>query len=195
MESLECIYRSLYDYLCEVISRVPAGSGGVVFAPWLHGNRCPFEDANAKASFFNIGLETGKSELIRSVVEGIAFHCRLMMEAHQHKLPVSGTIWVCGGITNAPVICQILADILEHEIGVFPNPQNAGALGAAVLMATAMDKIPPAAGAKLMLPEPAIYKPDPEKKEDYAKNYRVFTKLYKRNKPLFSILNRLASGH
>lgn len=194
-DSLEGIYRSLYDYLCEVISRVPAGSGGVVFAPWLHGNRCPFEDANARAIFFNIGLETGKSELIRSVVEGIAFHCRLMMEAHQHKLTVSDTIWACGGIANAPVICQILADILEYEIGVFPEPQNVGALGAAVLMATAMGKISSVAGAKDMLLKPVIYKPDPEKREAYAKNYLVFTKLYKRNKPLFSILNRLVNSH
>ncbi len=194
-DSLESIYRSLYDYLCQVIDRVPAGSGGVIFAPWLHGNRCPFEDANARGIFFNIGLETGKSDLIRSVVEGIAFHCRLMMEAHQHKLPVSKTIRVCGGIANAPVICQILADILEREIDVFPNPQNAGALGAAVLMATAMGKIPSVAGAKVMLPEPVTYKPDSEKREAYGKNYLVFSKLYKRNKPLFSILNRLANGH
>lgn len=50
-DSLESVYRSLYDYLCEVIDQVPAGSGGVLFTPWLHGNRCPFEDASARALF------------------------------------------------------------------------------------------------------------------------------------------------
>jgi xylulokinase len=188
-ESLECVYRSLYDYLCEVISRVPAGSGGVLFTPWLHGNRCPFEDARARAIFFNIGLDTGKSELIRSVIEGIAFHCRFMMEAHQRKLPVSDTIWVCGGIANAPVICQILADILEHEIGAFPDPQNVGALGSALLMALAMGRIPSLAKAKDLLPPPRIFQPDPDKRQAYEKNYQAFTRLYKQNKKLFALLN------
>ncbi|NLA82719.1 MAG: carbohydrate kinase [Clostridiaceae bacterium] len=188
-ESLECVYRSLYDYLCEVISRVPAGSGGVLFTPWLHGNRCPFEDARARAIFFNIGLDTGKSELIRSVIEGIAFHCRFMMEAHQRKLPVSDTIWVCGGIANAPVICQILADILEHEIGAFPDPQNVGALGSALLMALAMGRISSMAKAKDLLPPPRIFQPDPDKRQAYEKNYQAFTRLYKQNKKLFALLN------
>lgn len=189
-ESLQSIYRSLYDYLCQVISQVPAGSGGVLFAPWLHGNRCPFEDAKARAVFFNIGLDTGKSELIRAVVEGIAFHCRLMMEAHQRKLEVSRVIRVCGGIANAPVICQILADILGHPIGVLPDPQNAGALGAALLMAAAMGKIPSVASAKRMLPEPVVFQPDPEQKAVYDRNYKAFTRLYAKNKALFSILNQ-----
>ena len=188
-ESLECVYRSLYDYLCEVIDRVPAGSGGVLFAPWLHGNRCPFEDARARAMFFNIGLETGKSELIRSVIEGIAFHCRFMMEAHQRKLAVSETIWVCGGIANAPTICQILADVLEHKIGAFPDPQNVGALGAALLMAASMGRIPSIEKAKQMLPPPRFYEPDPGKRPAYEKNYKAFSRLYKKNKKLFALLN------
>lgn len=188
-DSLESVYKSLYDYLCEVIDRVPPGSGGVLFAPWLHGNRCPFEDARARALFFNIGLETGKSELIRSVVEGIAFHCRFMMEAHQRKLPVSETILLCGGIAHAPVICQILADILGHPVGVLPDPQNAGAMGAAVLLAVALGRLASVDQARKILPEPRIFSPDPEKGPAYEKNYRAFKFLYKKNKKLFALLN------
>ena len=67
--SKESIFTSLYDYMSHVISKTPAGCGGVIFTPWLHGNRCPFEDPNARGMFFNISLETGKTELIRAVVE------------------------------------------------------------------------------------------------------------------------------
>ena len=43
-ESIESEYISLYDYLSDTVSKVPPGSNGVIFTPWLHGNRCPFED-------------------------------------------------------------------------------------------------------------------------------------------------------
>lgn len=46
-----------------VVDDIPAGSGGVIFTPWLHGNRCPFEDPNARGMFFNISLDTGKPNL------------------------------------------------------------------------------------------------------------------------------------
>ena len=80
VQSKESVYTSLYDYMSEVIDSIPAGSGGVIFTPWLHGNRCPFEDPNARGIFFNISLETGKTELIRAVVEGVCFHIRWFLE-------------------------------------------------------------------------------------------------------------------
>ena len=72
-DSLEQVEFNMYDYLEEVIDTIPAGSNGVIFTPWLHGNRCPFEDPNAAGMFFNIRLNVGKTELIRAVVEGICF--------------------------------------------------------------------------------------------------------------------------
>ena len=45
------------------------GAGGVIFTPWLHGNRCPFEDPKAAGMFFNIKLDTGKTEMLRAVLE------------------------------------------------------------------------------------------------------------------------------
>ncbi|WP_178667957.1 FGGY-family carbohydrate kinase, partial [uncultured Eubacterium sp.] len=77
---------NLYDYLEEVIDRANPGSDGVIFTPWLHGNRCPFEDPNAAGMFFNIHLETGKTELIRAVVEGVCFHMRWMLERQEQKV-------------------------------------------------------------------------------------------------------------
>ncbi len=189
-QTKESVYLSLYDYLCDTISRVPAGSGGVVFAPWLHGNRCPFEDPNARGIFFNIGLETGKSALIRSVIEGVAFHCRLMLEAQQRKMKTSETILLCGGLANAPVVCQIFADVLGCKIATLPDPQNAGAYGAAILIAVALGSISSIKSARQMLPEYEVYHPDPSTKAVYDKNYRVFQNLHKNNKKAFAALNR-----
>ena len=63
-ESQESVYESLYDYMSDTVARVAPGSGGVIFTPWLHGNRCPFEDPAAAGMFFNIRLETGKAQML-----------------------------------------------------------------------------------------------------------------------------------
>ncbi|MDR0663049.1 MAG: FGGY-family carbohydrate kinase, partial [Spirochaetaceae bacterium] len=188
-EDPESVYLSLFDYLCEVIRKVPAGSNGVVFTPWLHGNRCPFEDSGARGIFFNIGLETGKTALIRSVVEGIAFHCRYMLEAQKRKIETSEIIIACGGGALSPVVCQILADIIGHKVITRPEPQNVGALGAAVLIAKAIGKISSIEGAKDLLPEHRLFVPNPEHKAVYDRNFSVFKSLYKNNKKSFALLN------
>ena len=71
---------SLYSYMTEVIKDVPPGSGGLIFTPWLHGNRCPFEDPASRGMFFGIGLDTGKTEMIHAVLEGVFYHIRWMLE-------------------------------------------------------------------------------------------------------------------
>ena len=188
-ESLEGMYLSLYDYLCEVVSRVPAGSRGVIFAPWLHGNRCPFEDANARGVFFNIGIDTGKSVLIRSVIEGICYHVRSMLEAQEKRISTSDTIMAAGGGATSPVICQILADVLGRRVATLPHPQNAGAYGAAILIAVGMGRIPSIESAKSLLPAYTAYDPNEDCKAVHDKNYRVFQSIYIDNRKSFSALN------
>ena len=190
-ESQERIYLSLYDYLCEVVSHVPAGSRGVIFTPWLHGNRCPFEDPNARGMFFNTGLETGKSAMIRAVIEGIAYHCRSMLEAQDKKVSTSQVIMAAGGGAKSPVICQILADVLGRSVATLPAPQNAGAGGAAILTAAGLGCIPSVESAKELLPSYTLYTPNPENKAVHDRNYKVFQTLYRNNKNSFALLNRM----
>jgi xylulokinase len=189
-ESLERVYLSLYDYLCEVVSTVPAGSGGVVFTPWLHGNRCPFEAPEARGVFFGIGIGTGKSEMIRAVIEGICYHLRWMLEAQEKKTRTSDTILVAGGGALSPVICQILADVLDRKVATQPQPQNAGAYGAAVLITAGMGLIPSAGSAKALLPGYTFFSPIAQNKSAHDVNYAVFRSLYKDNKKSFSLLGR-----
>lgn len=188
-DSLEQIQFNMYDYLEDVIDTIPAGSNGVIFTPWLHGNRCPFEDPNAAGMFFNIRLETGKTELIRSVVEGIGFHMRWMLERQEKKVKTSESIRFCGGGALGTTTCRILADILQRDIIVVESPQNIGAVGAAACIAVGMGIIPTMKDVKKLIPIMTTYKPNPETKEIYDKNFKVFKNLYKCNKENFAILN------
>ncbi len=188
-DSYETEYTNLYDYMSDVISKVPAGSGGVIFTPWLHGNRCPFEDPNSRGMFFNISLETGKSELIRSVIEGVCFHLRWFMEAEEKKVKASDTIRFVGGGALSYMTCQILADVLGKTIEVVDKPQNVGAVGAAVTIAVGSGLISDFSQAKKLIPAVKTYTPDVKNRDVYDKQYKVFKNLYKANKENFAALN------
>ncbi len=188
-DSFERQALNLYDYMEETIAQIPAGSGGTIFTPWLHGNRCPFEDPNASGMFFNIKIDTGKTELIRSVVEGICFHMRWMLERQEKKVKTSSTVRFCGGGALGAVTCQILADILQRNVEVVESPQNVGAVGAAACIAVGMGLIPSMQDVKSLIPAKITYFPNKQNKEVYDRNYRVFQNLYRCNKENFAILN------
>ncbi len=188
-ENFEKAYTSLYDYLSEVILRAPAGSNGVVFTPWLHGNRCPFEDPNAAGMFFNINIDTGKTELIRSVIEGVCFHKRWMLEAQDKKVKTSDVIRFVGGGALSDVTCQILADVLGRTVETVASPQNVGAVGAAAVIGVGIGAIDSLDKVKDFIPATKVFTPNPENKAVYDRNYKVFKSLYKNNKKEFAILN------
>ena len=191
-DSQEQVEFNMYDYLEEVIDTIPAGSNGVIFTPWLHGNRCPFEDPNAAGMFFNIRLNVGKTELIRAVVEGICFHMRWMLERQElktTKYQKSKTVRFCGGGALGETTCQILADILQRDVVVVESPQNIGAVGAAACIAVGMGAIPSIFDVKKLIPVKTTYKPNPANKAVYDRNFKVFKNLYKANKENFAILN------
>ena len=183
---------NLYDYLEEVIDRANPGSDGVIFTPWLHGNRCPFEDPNAAGMFFNIHLETGKTELIRAVVEGVCFHMRWMLERQEQKVAKykkTNSVRFCGGGALGAATCQILADILQRDVEVVDSPQNIGAVGAAACIAVGTGMISSMTEVKKLIPANTVYHPNKANKDVYDRNFKVFKNLYKCNKENFAILN------
>ena len=187
--SKETVYESLYEYMSEVIDSCPAGAGGVIFTPWLHGNRCPFEDHCSRGMFFNISLDTGKTEMLRAVTEGVCYQLKWMLDCEDKKIKTSKTIRFVGGGALSPVTCQILADITGRTIETVENPQNAGAAGAALTAAVGMGIAKGLEDAGRLIPASAVYTPRTEDAEVYARNYEVFKNLYKSNKKNFEMMN------
>jgi len=188
-DSPEAVYTSLYEYMMHCIKDVPPGSNGVIFTPWLHGNRCPFEDSNARGMFFNISLETGKTELIHAVLEGVCYHLRWQLESQEKKIKTSEVIRFVGGGALAPLTCQILADITGRKIETVDSPQNVGAVGAALVAAKGLGYIDSLSGAKKLIEVTGCYFSDRGNKAVYDKYFNVFKSLYKDNKKSFEILN------
>lgn len=182
-------YQSLYDYMTAVVSKIEPGAGGVIFTPWLHGNRCPFEDPNAAGMFFNLKLDTGKTEMIRAVLEGICYHLRWMLECQDKKIKISDPVRFVGGGALSDFTCQMLADITGRKIETVDNTQDTGAVGAAMLAAVGCGAIKNLDEASKLINVRRTFVPDVKKRPAYEKNYRVFKELHKSNKKNFTAIN------
>ena len=179
----------LYDLMNEKVMEIPAGSGGVIFTPWLHGNRAPREDPFARGMFFNLGLNSGKRAMVRAVLEGMAFHKRWMLEAMEKKIGAQSVLRLVGGGAKSDVFCQIMADVTGHTIEVPEDPQNAGAAGAALICGLGLGCIENPARAREMVCIEKRFEPNPDHRDVYDEMFQVFCRLYDRNKKLFRQLN------
>lgn len=188
-EGVEAVFKSLYDYLTYTVKQSEPGAGGVIFTPWLHGNRCPFEDPNAAGMFFDIRLETGKTEMIRAVLEGICYHLRWMLECQDKKITTSKTIRFVGGGALSEVTCQILADITGRVIETVPSSQDVGAVGAAMLVGVGLGVVSSLEQVQDFIPVAATYVPQEKNYAVYERNYEVFKHLYHDNKKNYKRLN------
>ena len=188
-DNYESRFISLYDYLSSEVAKVPPGANGVIFTPWLHGNRCPFEDSNAAGMFFNIRIENSKRDLIRAVLEGICYHLRWLLESVEKKVRTSDTIRFVGGGALSPVISQMLSDITGRTIETVNNAQEAGAIGAALVVAAGIKGEDVLELARRLVKANHTYVPNPNNKEVYERNYKVFKNLYKSNALNFKELN------
>ena len=184
-DSYEGVYTSLFDFLMDTIKDVPPGSGGVLFTPWLHGNRCPFEDPNSTGTFIGVKLETGKTELIHAVLEGVFYHLRWMLECQDKKLKTSNPIRFVGGGALSPIACQMLADITGRTIETVASPQNVGSVGAAAVTAVGLGIIDSIESVQNFIPASAVYEPDMVKHAAYEPYYAAFKKIYKTNSKLY----------
>ena len=175
--------------MTDTIAAIPPGAGGVIFTPWLRGNRCPFEDPKAAGMFFNIKLDTGKTEMLRAVLEGICYHLRWMLECEDTKVKTADTLRFAGGGALSRVTCQILADVTGRTVETVASTKDVGAVGAAMLVAVGSGLIKDLSAAGALIKPEDRYEPNAENKALYDRNYEVFKNLYAANKKSFAALN------
>jgi xylulokinase len=164
---------------------VPAGSDGLLFLPYLSGERSPHPDPLARAGFVGLTLRHDRRHLTRSVLEGVAFGLRdgldLMTAA---GMPAPARIRASGGGIASPVWRQILADVLEAEIETVSTTEGA-AFGAATLAAVGAGLFPRvdrAVDAWVSTSVAASPGPDVER---YRQRHAVYRGLYPALAPTF----------
>ena len=122
---------TIFDAFDKIIPTVPPGANGVLYMPWLYGERAPVDDPNLRAGFLNISLDTNRSDLLRAVFEGVALNTRWLTGAVDRFLgaPVTSMV-ITGGGAQSDSWCQIFADVLGVEIRRDARPLAVNARGA-----------------------------------------------------------------
>lgn len=177
------------DRLNALAATAPAGSGGVVFTPWLNGERTPVEDHRLRGSWFNLSLTTDRAALVRSVFEGVALNTRWMLDAVEGfvKLPRDArrfdALTFVGGGATSDLWCQTMADVLDRPVRQAADPVLANARGAGLIGAVALGKlswsdIPDRVAIR------ATYEPDPTTWATYDRAFSTFTGLHRRTRGL-----------
>ncbi len=178
-----------YDELLADAATAPPGSDGLIFLPWLNGERTPVDDHRARGGFVNQSLATDRARMIRAVLEGVAYNSRwLKMYVERFIRRPIGPINVIGGGARSDLWCQIHADVLERPIRRVEDPMFAGARGAAFQASVALghltwDRIPG------LVPIAGTFEPDPATRGRYDPGFRAFVDVYRAMKPIHARLN------
>jgi xylulokinase len=171
----------------------PPGAHGVIFTPWLNGERTPVDDSSLRGGWFNASLSTDRADLARSVFEGIAHNARWMLQAVERFTGRTGpgglgALRFIGGGASSPLWCQAMADVLDREILQVADPVLANVRGAALLALIALGELTWEQIPDLVRIE-RTYRPDPANRAAYDRAYAAFRDLHRANRRIYARLN------
>ena len=165
-----------YDLMTKIAARVPAGSEGLIFHPYLGGERAPIWDANARGSFFGLNHGHTRAHMLRSVLEGITFNVYMVSLALEEVVGDLKSIQATGGFARSPLWRQMFADIFEQPVTV-PEAFESGALAAVIMAQKALGKIEKIETIEKYVGNANTYQPLPENFEAYRELAPIFIRL------------------
>jgi xylulokinase len=179
-----------YAEITGAAATVLPGSGNVLFTPWLNGERSPVDDARARGGFHNLSLTTGRAELARAVLEGVAYNSRWLHDAVEKFTSTTlDPVRIVGGGAQSDLWCQIHADVMNRTIERPADPMHANLRGAGLAAGVASGRI--AVGeVSGLVPVERTFTPDPATRQIYDRLFGQFPKRYRADKPMFRHLNR-----
>jgi len=189
-DATRCGNSKVYQEFDHVAEDIPAGSGKVIFTPWLYGERTPVEDHTVRGAFHNLSLSVDRGQLIRAVFEGVAYNSRWVLDAVEKFIKRRmDSLNIIGGGAQSDVWCQIYADVLNRTIRRVYQPLQANARGAAFIAAVGLGYIT-ANDIPKLIKISKVFKPNSRNRQTYDELYGEFLNVYKANKTMYQRLNR-----
>lgn len=163
---------------------VPPGSEGLVFLPYLAGERSPLWDVHAKGVYYGVTFAKTRAHFARACMEGVAYSLRHNLETAREAGAEAGVLRAMGGAANSRLWTQIKADVTGCRIEV-PGSDTATSLGAALLagVGTGVYRNFDEAAERTIRIRRTV-EPNPETARAYEKGYRTYRRLYEKLKDL-----------
>lgn len=182
----QMLYMNSYDEMTAVAAKAPAGSEGMVFLPYLSGERTPYNDPGAKAIYYGMNLKHDQSHMIRSTMEGIIFGLRNSMDILKSMGVTYNKIIASGGGARGRLFLEMQADNFDCDIYTNEGNEQAG-IGAAITAAVACGEYKDYKEAcdKIVRLKDTVIEPNRENQKLYEESYAIFKELYGHNQDLF----------
>ena len=177
-----------YELITMLAATVPPGSEGLIFHPYLLGERSPLWNADARGSFFGLNLNHTKAHLVRAVLEGIVYNLSLVLEALEDFIGPAKRIQASGGFARSNLWRQMMADVFNQEV-IVPASQSS-ALGAAVLGLYALQVIS-SLDVSAIIGETDRHQPIIENVEIYQKILPIYRSLLEKFLPEYERIAQL----
>jgi len=183
-----------FEMLERIAGKIPPGSNGVIYTPWVFGERAPVDDRTVRATIYNLSLEHSRAEILRAFLEGVALNTRWLLRPFEKSTRRRvDAINIIGGGANSDLWCQIFADVMDRPIRQVKDPIQANVRGAAFIASVGMgfisfQEIPGYTEYQ------ATYLPRSETRGVYDAHFREFVNIYKRNRGIFHRLNAGRNG-
>jgi xylulokinase len=168
---------SPYEYMNEQIVQSSIGSNGIIFLPYLLGERAPRWNPDAKGAWIGMKPENTRGDLLRSVLEGVTMNLSICLDVLRTKVDIE-EILVIGGGAKGAVWRQIMADIYNAKITVPSLLEEAGSMGAAVTGGVGAGIFKDFTAIDKFIDIDSVHTPDPEAVKKYTPVKELFDECY-----------------
>ncbi len=175
---------NVYDLLNAEAEQSVPGSNGVVFAPYLSGERCPYPDPNARGVFYGLSLGTTGADMTRSVMEGVTFSLKQVIDILNRFTPCE-KVYTSGGGSRSALWRQMQADIFNLPVYTMSASSEGGAYGAIMVAGVGAGIWSNLIEATSILKVESETLPNPATQARYAEAFETYAQIYPLLKPLF----------
>ena len=182
---------NVFDYIDSLAEKVPAGSNGVFFIPYLMGERSPIWDENTKGGFIGITLFNKREELFRATYEGIAYALKSILKVYEENGLSPERINLIGGGAISPLWNEIMCNVYGKKLMIHKYPREATSLGAAMAAGVGAGIFKDFNAAASLMEFTRKLEPDPDTMDKYNQCYDVFSMFYPRLKPIYEKMSEL----
>lgn len=169
--------KSPYYYMNQLIEQSPVGSNGVIFLPYLLGERAPRWNPDARGAFIGLKSENGEGDMLRSVLEGVTMNLAIILEILRKQVSIEEILAIGGG-AKGPVWRQIMADVFDARILVPSLLEEAGSMGAAVTGGVGVGLFKDFNVIDSFLSIDAVHTPEPAAVKEYGPVKELFDDCY-----------------
>jgi gluconokinase len=167
---------SAYELITEKIDQVRPGAEGLLFHPYLTGERAPSWNAHARGSFFGLAMHHKREHMMRAVLEGINLNIYMVLLALEELIGIPDKIHATGGFAQSSVWRQMVADIFNQDVHVQQTVESS-CFGAVVLGLYAMGEIKDLTSVKDFVQTSEVTRPNRKNVETYEEIIPIFIRL------------------